>query len=99
MVEARAKLTYAGRIWRKEWKTKSSTSIKSKKAKERPSEVGVPLGMEEGTQKQEIQNKKVVRRLLGKKFSPCLENTTCRVGKASRRSQREKKRWRSSKAW
>ena len=33
----------AGRFWRKEWKRKSWTSFRSKKAKERPSEVEVPL--------------------------------------------------------
>ena len=28
--------------------------------------------------------------IFGQEFSPCLENTTCSVGKASRRSQRKK---------
>ena len=39
--------------------------------------------MEKGAQKQEMQNKKVVRRLLGKIF-PCLDKTTCSVSKARR---------------
>ena len=43
------------------------TSIRQKKAKERHAEVELPR-MEEGAQKQEIQNKKVERRLLGKNF-------------------------------
>ena len=54
-------------MWRKKWKRKSWTSIRQKKAKEVPSEVEL-LRMEEGAQKQEIQNKKVERRLLGKNF-------------------------------
>ena len=42
--------------------------------------------MEKGAQKQEIQNKNVVKRLLSKNFSPCSENTTCSVSKGSRKS-------------
>ena len=38
----RNELTYAERIWLKEWKRKSWTSTRSKRAKERPSEVEVP---------------------------------------------------------
>ena len=48
-------------------------------------------GGREGTRKQEIQNKEVERRLLGKIFFPVLESTTCSVGKASRMSQRKKR--------
>ena len=40
---------------------------------------GALLGMEEGAQKQEIQNKKVVRRLLGKNFSLFGENNLQRL--------------------
>ena len=43
-------------------------NTRSKKAQERPSEVEVPPGMEEGTGKQEIRNEEVGRRLLGKNF-------------------------------
>ena len=48
-------------------------STRSKKAKERPSESEVHPGKEECAQKQEMLNKKVGRRLLGK------NNTTCSV--------------------
>ena len=64
-----------------------------RKQKERPSEVEVPLtGMEDGAQKQNIQNKKVVEKIAGQEFSFRLENTTCSFRRASRRSQRKKKR-------
>ena len=82
----------AGRIWLKEWKRKSWTSTRSKKAKESPSGVEVPRWNEEGAQKQDIQNKKVVRRLLGKNFSLCLENETCSVCKVGRANQRKLKK-------
>ena len=49
-VWARAKWTYAGKTWRRKWKTKSWTSTRSKMERERPSVV--PLGMEDGAQKQ-----------------------------------------------
>ena len=61
-------MVYAGRIWLKEWRKKSWTSTGSNKAKERLSEVEVPLGMEEGTQKQEIQNKKVEGKIAGQEL-------------------------------
>ena len=50
----------------------------------------VLFGME-GAQKQEIQNKKVGRRLLGHIF-PCLKNTNCSVCNVSSRSHGKKKR-------
>ena len=48
--------------------------------------------MEKGAQKQEVQNNKVVRRLLGENFLLVSENTTCSVGKASRKSKRKRRR-------
>ena len=53
------------------WKngTGSSEQVRSRrKQKKRLSGVEVLTGREKGAQKQEIQNKKVVRRLLGKTF-------------------------------
>ena len=55
--------TFAGRIWLKEWKTKSWTSTKQERGLQRQRRAA---GVEPGAQKQEIQNKKVERRLLGK---------------------------------
>ena len=40
----------------------------------------------------EIQNKKVGEKTVGQEFSPCLKSTICSVSKASRMSERKRKR-------
>ena len=53
---------------------------------------GAPLESRQGAQKQEILNKKVVENTAEQEFCPCLENTTCSVSKANRKSCRKMKR-------
>ena len=74
----------------KEWKRKSWTSSKSKRAREAPSEVEETPWNGEEYAETKIQNKKVERRVLGKIF-PCLENTNCSVCKARRRMKEQQR--------
>ena len=83
---------YAGRIWLKEWKRKSWTSTKLGRAREEPSQVEeTPWngGEYEGTRDIKLESGEKTAR---QEFSPCLENTTCTVWKANRRSQQKRRR-------
>ena len=73
---------------------KAWTSFRSKTAKrEAFKSGGASLEWRMVRKNKNIQNKrKWWRRLLGKKFSFRLENTTCSFPRASRRSQQKKKR-------
>ena len=76
------------------WKNgrRSPGKYKVEESKRRLQRWRCPPGMEEGTRKQEIQNKEVGEKVAGREFSLCSENTTCSVCNLSRRSQRKKKR-------
>ena len=58
-------------------------------AKKRLSEVEVLLWSGEGCAKARNTEQESGEKIAGKEFSLCLENTTCSVHKASRRSQRK----------
>ena len=51
-----------------------------------------PLERRRVPKNKKLQNQKVEKKIAGQEFSPCLENTTCSVCKASRRSRRKKRR-------
>ena len=70
-------------IWLREWREKSWTSTRSKRTR------SGSLGMVKSTQEQEIQNEKVVRRLLGRIFSLFRENNLQRLQSRQEESTEE----------
>ena len=93
MLKLRGKWICSGRIRLKEWRRNSWTKYKVEESKKEAFRGrGAPLEWRKGGYaKTRDTEQGSGEKIAGQEFFPCLESTTCCVGKASRMSQRKKR--------